>query len=75
LPGDIANVHLERRFNQNARTTMEDVAVPLKPLKYLNFTANLRRVISKKSEALYIYDFIAEMDLHVLELLKVRGNL
>ena len=54
---------------------MEELALPLKSSKYLNFTANLRRVISKKTEALYSYDFIAELDLHGLELLKVRGNL
>jgi len=56
-------------------TTVEESAVPPMPSKYLNFIGNLRRITSKKSKALYSYDFIAELDLRGLELLNVRGNL
>jgi hypothetical protein len=75
LPGDIANVRLERTFNPNARTTVKEFAVPPMHSKYLNLIANLRRIISKKSEALCSYDFIAELDLRGLEVLNIRGNL
>lgn len=78
MPGDNANVHLEWRINPNANNHVRVSAaapVPLKPSKHLNVIVHLRRIISQKSDALYSYDFIAELDLHGLEILKVRGNL